>query len=276
MPKNIALNTVCSCGAVVRDCTFWRAVVVRLNTRLGVDIWADPYALDMGFIRASMVIDKNNQTAMRNALRYATLAAVEAEWVLGHRPFRMLTRRFDKAIEHTLLVQDVIREVTGASLLVNSSKVYRYGVGMYMSRPQETRFVLLRRDGRGVMYSRMKNGLDRNEGVQAWINYYSRSLKLLEKYVKPEHVLHLKYEEIASNPTAELARICLFLGLDFKPEMLDFRDKKYHVLNGNGMRMSGSSEIRLDEKWRSGLSKDDLAYFQKHAGHINRELGYEA
>ena len=64
-----------------------------------------------------------------------------------------------------------------------------------------------------------------------------------------------------------------FLDLDPDKVRLDFRAVTQHVI-GNGMRMDSSSEISLDERWKSNLSRDDLRVFDATAGDLNRRYGY--
>jgi hypothetical protein len=54
----------------------------------------------------------------------------------------------------------------------------------------------------------------------------------------------------------------------------DFRSVEHHVL-GNGMRLDPTSEIRLDQRWKSVLSPADLPVFDSVAGKLNRRYGYE-
>jgi hypothetical protein len=41
------------------------------------------------------------------------------------------------------------------------------------------------------------------------------------------------------------------------------------------MRFDRSSEIRLDERWRTHLSTENLQIFERLAGALNRKYGYE-
>ena len=41
------------------------------------------------------------------------------------------------------------------------------------------------------------------------------------------------------------------------------------------MRLKSNDEITLDEKWKARLTKHDLRVFDRIAGRINRQLGYE-
>jgi hypothetical protein len=56
--------------------------------------------------------------------------------------------------------------------------------------------------------------------------------------------------------------------------MVDFRSRAHHVLNGNNMRLGSGASIRADVAWRDKLAADDLAYFERRAGALNRSFGY--
>ena len=55
--------------------------------------------------------------------------------------------------------------------------------------------------------------------------------------------------------------------------MNGFRVVKDHII-GNSMRLDVTSEIRLNERWRSMLTRQDLRTFDAVAGRINRRYGY--
>ncbi len=44
---------------------------------------------------------------------------------------------------------------------------------------------------------------------------------------------------------------------------------------GNSMRLESQQEVRLDDRWKTELNRDDLSTFERVAGTINRKLGYE-
>jgi hypothetical protein len=53
IPKDQALNTLCSCGTAVRNCTLWADVAGRLaQQERFATIRERPYDLDLGFFRA--------------------------------------------------------------------------------------------------------------------------------------------------------------------------------------------------------------------------------
>jgi hypothetical protein len=86
--------------------------------------------------------------------------------------------------------------------------------------------------------------------------------------------MQLQYEELCRRPEETLRTLCKFLGMDSTNIVLDFRARQQHIL-GNDMRLKSGSEIRLDERWRKTLSKQDLEVFESVAGDLNRKYGYE-
>ena len=85
----------------------------------------------------------------------------------------------------------------------------------------------------------------------------------------------MKYEDLASDPEAELRRLCAFVGLEFEPTMLDVRHRVQHVTSGNDMRLRRDTRIRMDSAWQKGLKPADARFFDASAGAVNRRLGYE-
>jgi hypothetical protein len=96
----------------------------------------------------------------------------------------------------------------------------------------------------------------------------------LKKFLPPSATLTVRYEYLASDTESELRRICDFLEVDFDAQMLDFAAADSHIANGNRMRFAESSDIWLDERWRNELTTPLLQYFERHAGELNKQLGY--
>jgi Sulfotransferase family len=136
------------------------------------------------------------------------------------------------------------------------------------------RVLMLTRDGRGVLYSDIKRNRPRKASVSGWLSQNTRALYLLRKHVPAAHLMHVKYETLMSDTDREITRICRFLDVDFDPAMLDFAAVTHHSTHGNELRMKRSAVIRTDDQWKERLSADDLRYFERRAGWLNRDLGY--
>ena len=274
LPKNLALNTACACGCPIRDCGFWQAVVRDISDKLGLEILRDPYSLDLGFIGAITIVDPKHQTKFYRAIWKARHALIRFQMQTGTRIPRVVEQRFAMGITNTLVVYDAIRRVSHSDVIIDSSKGYLRGIAMYQRNPEATRLLLLSRDGRGRLFSGRRSGHSRRSTVDGWRKYYEHALPLLEKHVPANHWLPVHYEDLAGAPESETRRICNFLGLAFDPVMLDFRRKENHVANGNDMRLQDSRQIVLDTAWQRELTVDDLEYFERRGGPMNRRLGY--
>ncbi len=268
LPMDMATNRACACGSPMQSCILWPQVMHHM----GVDPQADPYALNLGYALAKVGDARSTSrlhkllTRPRIALRY-----YQMRYAL---PMGGLTPGFDAGISNTLAVYDSVRAQTGKWVVVDSSKHYVRAAALYLARPDITRVVVLVRDGRGVFYSNLKRGFGRDFSLRAWYSHYRRALALLEKRVPSEHRLLVHYEDMVTDTRQTLTRLCEFLGLDFEPAMLDFRAGVHHNVNGNDMKFTSSSELRLDETWKARLEPADRAYFDRHAGALNQRLGY--
>lgn len=272
LPKNFALNTECMCGAAVKNCEFWQAVAHRLVTSSGIDLYSDPYKLDLGYINAQVVIDPSHQNKGYR-LRNKLLLGLEYLLLrLGFGRCSFLARLLPRVRNNKQLFESVFLEA-GVECVVDSSKSYIRAIECYLADPDRVRIIMLTRDGRGVFNSGLKHGFSREQSLNDWVMHYRRSLPLYDQYVSPRHLMQVKYEDLARNPAGMAAAICSFIGLEYDDGMLDFLGHEHHITNGNNMRF-GSSEIKLEESWRAKLSPEELGYFQQHAGQLNERLGY--
>lgn len=275
LPKNLALDTPCSCGASARRCPVWRRVLARIKAfPQWREIDNDPYVLDLGMIKAGKVIDERHQTRTRLLYRKILYGAAFAHFRWGLGPLAPFAAPLYRGSRNKLALFRIVSEVLGADVLVDSSKHYLEAVALYKTAPSNVRVILLMRDGRAVYSSALKRGSSKKSAALEWRRTYARAIPLLRKHVHPDHLIQVRYEDLVLAPERELARLCGFLGLEYTAEMLDFRSKRHHVLNGNDMRLSPVAEIRPDFAWRERLSPRDLGYFDTHAGALNRMLGY--
>lgn len=274
LPKNIALNTLCSCGTTMSDCPAWQPIIQDLGNQLKTNLYQNPYKLNTGYPKAVTIVDHKQQTRLYLLKRKFVHGVVYLENRYGVNLLALFGRKFIQSLEHHFLLYDTVRKHRKVDIVIDSSKTYLEAIALYRKKPDAVRILVLSRDGRGVMYSNMKRNLGQRNGLIGWKHYYARTLPLLEKHVSPEHSLRVHYEDIAQKTGDELARICKFLGQEYEPAMLNFTAHEHHITNGNDMRFSDSSDIRLDTSWETGLTEEDRQYFEGVAGKLSRKLGY--
>lgn len=269
LPMDMALNRGCACGRAMQDCSLWPQVM----RNIGVDPLVDPYALNLGYALAK-VGDARSTSTLHKLLTRPKIALKYYQLRYDLPLLGALTPGFTQGIRNTLAVYEQVRVLTGKRVVVDSTKHYVRAVALYLVQPDITRVVVLVRDGRGVFYSNLKRGFGRDFSLRAWYSHYKRALELLDRQVPESHCTLVHYEDMVTDTRGTLAKMCNFLGMEFEPGMLDFRVGVHHNVNGNDMKFSSSSALRLDETWKTKLEPADREYFERHAGSLNRRLGY--
>lgn len=269
-PKNLVLDTLCTCGEPMSGCVFWQQVAGQLKQSTGMDVNANAYQLDMGLIGATRVRDEAYYTRSRLFINAIAKAVLWLGQRLGRHWALPVIRQ---QATHSLALYEAVRAVSGAAVVVDSSKQYLRGISIYKQSPDDTRLIVLMRNGRAVLHSRMQTGLSMADSVKRWQDYYQRMLPCLRASVPSEAVFYLHYEELASNPVQVLSSLFGFLGVS-SMNVLALPERDVHMAEGNAMRVKPLQAVVLDERWKTALSADARAYFRKTAGALNRELGY--
>jgi hypothetical protein len=203
------------------------------------------------------------------------------------------------------ILRRIFERLPEIEVVVDGSKILRWArwnrggaVGLRMLMLQLTR------DLRGVLASHLHR--PQPEPAEAICRSLVQSTRAILGYgasLPPEGVVQVRYEELVREPTATGEALCRRLGLDWKPEMLEYYARDQHVIGGNPgptFEVRRHHERRAPElefldrtsetnqrfyrerppgfaedlRWRQELSEADLECFERIAGPLNRELGY--
>lgn len=146
---------------------------------------------------------------------------------------------------------EVVREVTGRSFVVDSSKSIRRFQRLRRIPDLDLRPILLVREPAAVVHSGNRKG-------RPWIRTTSRCIRYwiaARRAVRGLDPLVVRYEELATGPGAELSRIVEAYGLEPDPRQLDWRAQPHHHFAGNRLRYAETSAIVLDDEWTRELSR---------------------
>lgn len=140
-----------------------------------------------------------------------------------------------------------------------------------------SKFVIIVRDGRGVVNSYMHNkwglGTTAYTGAQRWVSEVEAQLRFMEKY--PDVCLLVRYEDLVINPSDVVQRVCEHLGLYFDPGMLEYFNKKSYISSQReSENVNRSLDVSLSEKWKLELSKKEIQVINHVAGKLLERLGY--
>jgi hypothetical protein len=263
---------LCSCGEQIKKCRFWSEVSAGMARRGIPDFDITEARLSIHDTENTYVhrlLDPLPRGPLLEAVR-GTALSLSPRWP-GH--LRDIHHRNGALVE-------VLREITGTKVVIDSSKIALHLKYLLKNPDLKIKVIWLVRDGRAVTMSMLGHGFKRTtrrESVAAAALSWRRNNEAAERVLAAlpsSQWLHLRYEELCQAPEATLRNLCKFLGMDTSNIVLDFRSRQQHIL-GNDMRLKSGTDIRLDERWRAGLSKEDLAAFDEAAGDMNRKYGYQ-
>jgi hypothetical protein len=152
---------------------------------------------------------------------------------------------------HNKLVFDAVAEITGAHIIVDSSKLqdrlakliaadFTSILPLHLMRhPCGQICSVLRRAKRPVLRPSLR---------------YCRETLITMLFLRGKPYLSVQYENLTRDPANAMHRIMEWVGLVYEPSQLAWSEQVSHNIDGNVIRQSKSSEIKSDEKWRSQLT----------------------
>jgi len=260
---------VCTCGLTVLECPFWTSVRDRIAQGTG-----EP---GLALADFPLAVIKPVETLHRTVPKVRDIVRILGSRALWRAAQRVDedSRREAQTSRHAELVYEAASELTGASVVVDSSKNPGTLKNRWLHDPERFRLLFQVRDGRAVARSQMRrDGSDMATAARDWRRMNINLLAMLAS-IPRRSILKVRYEDLCSEPDVQLRRISEFAGLETPPEGLDLRKSEAHNIGGNPMRFrKDEREIRLDERWRTDLDEEELAIFERVAGRLNRFLGY--
>ena len=260
-------DSYCACGSAGNDCHFWSQVRREWTDRVGPVDPAD---------YAAMV--------QRIEPRLLWLPKLARQAELGD----------SEVIEYARLTANLlaaIRDVSGAAVVVDSSKRASRALVLSMVQGVDLHLVHLVRDCRGVAWSGKKRfRKDEKAGVSkddqgkrvarsaAIWNVANMVSAWLRRYLPRERSVRLRYEDFITQPEIELERIGRLVDLDFSPlaaSVIAGEPMQVgHTIAGNRLRMAGSVRLQPDLEWTEKLTAGERAKCWLLSGWLMSAYGY--
>jgi len=254
----------CSCGLLLKKCQFWTELQENMQARQSP---LDVYHFGTNFRSSSELCDKLLRSSVRGRLfEFSRKSAIALHRACSKERVRIVGKNREMI--------EAICEIQGGRFFLDGSKDPVRLQFLNQSDLWNVKVIKLMRDGRGVTNSYMRHyevGMD--VAAREWLNSINE-IQHMESYLQPEQVMHVVYEQFCQEPDTVLTDILKFIGVDISGVNIDYRSASHHIL-GNSMRLGSTSEIRLDEKWKQSLGKDELEAFGSLAGDLNKQLGYQ-
>lgn len=148
----------------------------------------------------------------------------------------------------------------------------------------DARFVHLIRDGRDAALSFLE--MPRGLMTETWMHprtsadfasqwrTETAAARRLGERVGPRY-LEVRYEQLVDDVEAVLRRICEFAGLEYEPTMADYAGNVDVSAKPHQQRLTQPPTSGVRD-WRTQMSPVDVAAFERVAGDLLGELGYES
>jgi hypothetical protein len=258
--SHLDLDTyTCSCGRPFQEDPFWQEVTAVVN-----DMGA-PYSLDQ-YMGTRFELGRNRYlqrlrtySLRSNALERIRDAIMFNLWP-GHR------RNMEALAARNAAFARAILHVTGKSIFLDTSKNPMRIRYLQLSSAIDLYVIHLVRDVRGVVTSIMSRNPQKTveAAAKSWLMREHNIARHLQA-IPADRQIKIHYEDVAREPLPTVNRIFHFLQAPEMGSLPDFREVDNHIL-GNRMRMRNSSEIRLDERWRTTLTDTQLQLINRLVG----------
>jgi hypothetical protein len=259
----------CGCGAAFSACPFWQAVGAR-----AFGGWQN-VSVERHLELRARVDDVRRTPQLLLGAYGRSFGRDLAEYSGAYRA-----------------IYQAARELSGASLIIDSSKVTSLAYCLRRVPGLDVRLLHLIRDSRAIAYAWTKV-VRRPEVVDGesymhrfnpahlallW-NLHNTLLQLPRLAGEPTFTL--RYENFARDPEAALRRVADFAGLPLGPDDLGFLEKgsvtlsASHQVAGNPLRFTtGRVPIRQDDAWRTELAAADRRRVAALTAPVSLAFGY--
>jgi hypothetical protein len=141
----------------------------------------------------------------------------------------------------------------------------------------DSKYVLIIRDGRGVVNSYMDNrwglGTTAYTGALRWQKEVALQMAFAKK--TQEKCLTIRYEDLVQNLPETLVQLCGFIGVEFSNQMLEFHNQKLDFkVNRENVNTTKPADQSHSDKWRKALSAREIALIELVANYELEANGY--
>lgn len=256
-----ARDYVCSCGALLIDCKFFEEVARRVE------------ACGLNFSYQDFRTKYQAGNRIKRKILYSSLRSSRLEQIRnrlrrfwpGCRQFIAERDRYNQALIRSVL------EVTGKNTFLDASKDPCRIPFLVRSHRGPMHVLHITRDIRGYANSfRKYTGKEVAMAAKDWV----RSHRNIMRIAKDEKVSYarFRYEDICRDTDRTVRELYAHCKLD-KDVDVSFEPQKLHLI-GNRMRLRSGMTIRLDESWRSELTREEQANAWKIGKDMMQSFGY--
>jgi hypothetical protein len=190
-------------------------------------------------------------------------------WLRVNRHFLWHGLEIDPSLDYPELVRSFLFQMKQAG---NGGAKQHVGVSVHRSFEHlpdlwpEGRYIHLLRDPRDVGASIMVEGWAGNHftGARQW-RETEESWERLKARIPPERWIEIRFENLASDTHSTLSRVCDFIGVPYRGEMMTYPENSTYSAVNPGIR----------ERWRRKQTPREVQLSEAGAGEMLEQRGYE-
>jgi hypothetical protein len=195
------------------------------------------------------------------------LPAVDSyiDWLMTVRYF---SYQVDPSLSYPALVDSFLRQkrlATGSKTYIGATIHHHFDRVLHIW--PDARFIHLIRDPRDVARSIVDKGWAGNPYIAArdWMAA-EKCWDALAARVQTGQAVDVRYEQLVTEPQAELTRICRFIGVEFDPAMLRYTETAIQYPKPNAS---------LANQWKRKAARWEVEQVEFQVGELMRRRGYE-
>lgn len=253
----------CSCGSKFLECEFWVDIAARVAKK---DI-----VLDLEDLRTRITSESSlvNAFLMPN-LRGPLLEGLRRLAFSVHPNAKAI---LDDQLRRNAEIIEAVCDSQGGDVFVDESKDPLRALYFAQSGIWNFKVVQLVRDGRGTVNSDIThNGRSVKEACTEW-NLKIDEMNRFRAMVDCD-LMQVTYESLCLEPEQTIGQILQFAGIADTRVVQETAGTQQHII-GNDMRLKPMRQIKLDEKWRTGMTPEQLEEFYRCSEQRNKLLGYK-
>jgi len=186
-------------------------------------------------------------------------------WLNNDRVFRHSRVTIDERLDYEALANDFLcqklardnKELVGATIHYKFARLPKIWPA--------AKFIYIYRDGRDVAASVRRMGWAGNAYVAAdrWLEA-EREWDGLRARIRDDQWIEIRYEDLIADTRTHLARICVFLGVEYSDAMFDYVHTSTY----------GTPDVALRYQWKSRVRRVDVERIEEKLGERLLARGY--
>lgn len=203
----------------------------------------------------------------------------------------------DLAIKLTYLCFFPNKDKSNITTIVDKQLKFHYFLDKVAGRFPEAKFIILLRDPRDNSLVKWRRSVKQEKKGNyyvfgfMWWHVYSTLMKKKQN-LGPKRFMEVYYENLMKDPEKELTKMCVFLGIDFHPLMLEYDTRVKEELQSEQSKQKLGSTVKqhiamfhegLTQKtstdkigfWKANMKQEEVNIVWTICGKLASKLGYE-